>query len=87
MTLFLLSVIMLLLSLIVALFLYLRHKIAEEKKEQEAIKEKYKTAAEVYENEKKNNENIINTIDPDNVADKLQDLAEKGNKRLNRPTK
>lgn len=69
-------------AIILVLAMYIKYKRQEEKAENKAIKEKYKKAAAIYESEKKQNDNIINTVNPSNVADKLQELSDKGKRRF-----
>lgn len=52
-------------------------------KKSELLKEKLKAenCAEVYEREIKESEKIINNLNPDNMANELQDLATRANNR------
>lgn len=52
------------------------------KQEEKAEKEKKKKVNKKYEDEKNQNKEIINSIDNDNIIDKLHDLATKGEQRL-----
>lgn len=52
------------------------------KQEEKAEKEKQKKVNKKYEDEKKQNKEIIDSIDNDNIIDKLHNLAAKGEQRL-----
>lgn len=68
-------------SLILLLVIFVSYWVRN-RQEEKAEKEKIKKVNKKYEDEKKQNKEIINSIDNDNIIDKLHDLAAKGEQRL-----
>lgn len=65
-------------------FIILGLCLMSSQKEKHEKKEKAKEVYKDYEEQKKENESIINSATPDNTIELLHNLADKGKKRLNK---